>query len=67
MTMHKAFHQRDDVDRLQEERKEEDLIALKTAGTHLYKDSKTTWKSTEEDLFPSPETIVRTRGPVEQQ
>ena len=40
MTMHKALHPRDDVDRLYEE--EEDLLASKTALTHRYNGSKTT-------------------------
>ena len=44
MTMHKALHPRDDVDRLYVSRKEgeDDLPALKTAFTHRYNDSKTT-------------------------
>ena len=45
MTMHKALHPRDDVDRLyiyQKKKEEEDLSALKTALTHRYNDSRTT-------------------------
>ena len=43
MTMHKALHSRNGVDRLyQEKKEEEDLPALKTALTHPYNDSKTT-------------------------
>ena len=41
MTMHKALHPRDDVDRLYISRKE-DLPALKTALTHRYNDKKAT-------------------------
>ena len=41
MTMHKALHPRDNVDRLYVSRKE-DLPASKTALTHGYNDSKTT-------------------------
>ena len=44
MTMHKALHLKDDVDRhmYQEKREEEDLPASKTALTHPYNDPKTT-------------------------
>ena len=44
MTMHKALHPRDDVDRLYVSKKKgkEDLPASKTALTHRYNDSKTT-------------------------
>ena len=44
MTMYKALHFRDQVDRLYVSRKEgdEDLSALKTALTHRYNDLKTT-------------------------
>ena len=44
MTMHKALHLRDDVDRLYVSRKreEEDLPVSKTALTHRYNGSKTT-------------------------
>ena len=51
MTMHKALHLRDDVDRLYVSRKEggEDLPASKTALTHRYNDSKTIYKNTMED------------------
>ena len=43
MTMHKALHRRDDVDRLCQEKKEdEDLSELKTALTHRDNNSKTT-------------------------
>ena len=44
MTIHKALHPRDDVDRLymyQEKREEEDMPASETALTHRYNDSKT--------------------------
>ena len=42
ITMYKALHPRDDVDRLYVPRKEggEDLLASKTALTHPYNDSK---------------------------
>ena len=42
MTMHKALHPRDDVDRLYVSRKEEeeDLTALKTVLAHQYNDSR---------------------------
>ena len=51
MTMHKALHPRDDIDRLYMSRKEEgkDLPALKTALRHWYNDLKTTYKSAEKD------------------
>ena len=52
MTMHKALHPRDAVDRLyiyQEKREEENLTASKTALTHRCNDSKTTQKNTNED------------------
>ena len=39
MTMHKALHPRDDVDRLEGGRR---LTSFKTALTHRYNDSKTT-------------------------
>ena len=44
MTMHKALHPRDDVDRLYVSRKEggRGLPASKTALRHRYNDSKTT-------------------------
>ena len=44
MTMHKALHPGDDVDRhmYQERREEEDLPALTTALTHRHNDSRTT-------------------------
>ena len=44
MTMHKALHPRDDVDRLYVSRNEggDDLPTLKTALTHRYNDSRTT-------------------------
>ena len=63
MTMHKAFHPRDDVDRLyvQEKREEEDLPVLKTALTHRYNDSKTIYKNTMEDWLQPSETILITR------
>ena len=51
MTMHKALHPRENVDRLYVSRKEgeEDLPASKTALTHRYNDSKTTQKNTNGD------------------
>ena len=47
MTMQKALHSKDDVDRLYVSRKKggKDLPALKTALTHRYSDSRTTLKS----------------------
>ena len=44
MTMHKALHLKDDVDRLYVSKKEEedDPFALKIASMHWYKDTKTT-------------------------
>ena len=44
MTMHKALHPRNDIDRLyvcQEKKKVEESPALKTALTYQYNDSKT--------------------------
>ena len=51
MTMHKAFHPRDDVDRLyvSKKKEEEDLQVLKTVLTHQFSDLKTTYKSVGED------------------
>ena len=52
MTMHKALHPRDDVDRLyisRKERKEDDFPALKTALKHRYNDSRAIQKNTKED------------------
>ena len=44
MTMHKALHPGDDVDRLyvSSKEEEEDFTALKIALMHRYNDSKTT-------------------------
>ena len=43
MTMNKALHPRDDVDRLYVSTKEEEeLLALKIALTHRYNESKNT-------------------------
>ena len=44
MTMHKALHPRDDVDRLYVSRKKggRGLASIETALTHRYKGSKTT-------------------------
>ena len=43
MTIHKALRPRDDIDRLCEEKREEDdLLALMTALAHQYNDTKTT-------------------------
>ena len=62
MTMHKALHLKDDVDKMyQEERWEDDMPALKTAWTHQYYDSEITYKSAEEA------TKNNTRGPAERQ
>ena len=51
LTLHKALHPKDDVDRLYVSKKEggRRLPALKTALTHRYNDSQTTQKSTKED------------------
>ena len=38
-------------DLFQEKREEEDLLALKTALTHRYNDSKTIYKNTVEDWY----------------
>ena len=50
MTMHKALHPRDDIDRLHVSRNKrgKDLPSLKIASIHLYKDSKTTLKRKKE-------------------
>ena len=56
ITMHKALHPRDDV----EKREEEDLSALKTALTQRY-DSKTIHKNTMKDTLQPSETILITR------
>ena len=60
MTMHKALHPRDDVDRLYVSRKEgrRGLAALKTALTHRYNHSKTIYKNTMEDCLQPSETIL---------
>ena len=49
--MYKVFHLKGDLDRLYGSRKneEEDLPALKIVLTHQYNNSKTTYKSVEED------------------
>ena len=51
MTMHKALHPRDDVDRLYMSRKEggRGLAAMKTVLTHQYNDLRTTYKSAKKD------------------
>ena len=58
MTMHKALHARYDVAdyMFQEKREVEDLLALKTALTHLCNDSKTIYKNTMEDSLQPSET-----------
>ena len=66
MTMHKALHPRDDVDRLYVLRKG-DLPALKTVLMHRYNDSKITYKNTMEDLLLPSETILITRWTTEWQ
>ena len=63
MTMYKALHPRDNVDRLYmylEKTEEEDLPASKTALTHRYNGSKTTQKNTNEDWLQLSETIRTT-------
>ena len=69
MTMHKALHPRDDVNRLyvSRKRREEDLPALKIALTHLYNDSKTICKNTMEDSLQPSETITITQWTTEWQ
>ena len=61
MTMHKALHPRDHVDRLyvSKKREEEDLPALKTVLTHRY-NWKTIYKNTMEDSLQPSETILIT-------
>ena len=51
MTVHKALHPRDDIDRLYVSRKKEgeDMPVMKTVLTHQYNDLKITYKSVEED------------------
>ena len=51
MTMHKALHPRDNVNRLYASRKErgEGLAALKIASIHQYKDLRTTLKRSQKD------------------
>ena len=51
MTMHKALHPRDDVDRLKVSRKQRgrELANIETAMTHRYNDSKTIYKNTMAD------------------
>ena len=67
MTMDKVLHLRDDVDRLcQEKKEEEDLPAFKRASMHRYNDYKTTLKSTKEDRLQSPETIQTNHVSTEQ-
>ena len=63
MTIHKALHSRDDVERLYLPRKEggRELLASKTALTHPYNDSKTTLKNTNEDWSWPSETTLTTR------
>ena len=64
MTMHKALHPRESVDILYISRKElgeEDLPASKTASTHRYNGSRTTYKNTNEDWLQPSETTLTTR------
>ena len=67
ITMHKALHPRDDVDRLYVSRKKggRGLPALKTALTHRYNDSKTIYKNTMEDWLQPSETIMITQWTTE--
>ena len=65
MTMHKALHSRDDVDRLymfQEKKEEEDFPALKTPMPHLYNDSKTIYKNTKEASLQPPDNTGQQNG-----
>ena len=69
MTMHKAWHPRDDDDRLYVSRirDEEDLPLLKTALTHRYINSKTIYENMIEDTLQPSETIMITRWTTEWQ
>ena len=50
MAMHKALYPRDDIDYMcLEKNKEEDLVALKIAWMHQYKDLKTIFKRAKKD------------------
>ena len=66
MTMHKALHHRDNVDRLYVSREEggRRQPALKTALIHRY-DSKTIYKNMMEDSLQPSETILITRWTTE--
>ena len=48
-----------------EKKEEEDLPVLNITLTHQYNDSKTTYKSMEEDWLQPPETILTTQGSTE--
>ena len=66
--MHKAFHLRDDIDRLYVSRKEggrgiANIENSVDASIQQHKDYK---KSIEEDWSPPSETILATRGSAEQ-
>ena len=67
MTIHKALHPRDDVDRpyVSREEGEENLPAMKTALTHRYNDSKTIYKNTMEDSLQPSKTMLITRWTTE--
>ena len=60
MTMHKAFHSKDDIDDMfQERKKEEDLPVSKIASMHEYKSSKT--KSKERFIIAASYSNVNLR------
>ena len=65
----KALHPRDDVNRLyvSRKRKEKDLPASKTALTHRYNGSKSTYKNTIEDWLQPSEKIPTTQLTIEWQ
>ena len=69
VTMHKALHPRDDVDRLYVWRKEggRGMLALERALTHRYNDTKTIYKNMMEDSLHPSETILTTRWTTEWQ
>ena len=66
MTMRKALHPRDDVDRCQEKKKEEDPQTLKIASMLLYKKKNDHFEITEEDWLEPPETTQTTQASTEQ-
>ena len=55
MTMNKALHPRNDIDRLYMSRKRGDLPTLKLASMHLFKDSNNTLKRAKKDFLYRPE------------